>query len=142
MPYNNLFKLLLLLIFFCGVLKKAHGQDTILSQKVNIAFENLTIKEVFKKLEETTDADIAYNSEFLDNSKFSMSFKNKALHEILDSILSSKGLSYAVVGNTITVYKKNNKANESGIKTKSNNYTLSGFVYDKSNKEVLIGATI
>ena len=113
----------------------------LLSKKVTIAFEGLTTQETLAKLERELGISTAYNRRELNNEKVTISFERALLSEVLDGLLTNQSLSYKLIGNTITIFRKGPSKN----KPKPANpekYTISGYVMDAQSKESLIGATV
>lgn len=105
------------------------------SQNKTIKLVDVTIKEALEILEkEYPKVTFAYNANVKElNEKITNKFSNKTLDEILKKILYSNGLSYKRKGEHIVILKKNRRTKK---------YTISGYVYDKSNKETLVGCAV
>lgn len=110
---------------------------TSMAQKITIKFHNTTIKEALHQLEKKTQgSSFSYNNNVKGlHKKVTRTYTNKSIRQVLNDLLHPVKLSYKKVGNTIIIYEtsKNNKQKKQ---------TVSGYVYDKSTGEVLIGATV
>lgn len=114
-------------------------QSTILyGQNISISFENITIKTALKKLDNTISTiDFSFNNELPAlNKNISKNYQNKSLHYILNDLLENLPLQYKKVGKTIAIFENKN------YNSKQTETTISGYVYDESTGEALIGATV
>ncbi len=130
-------------IFFCCVLvmlgaRNGHAQQERLSRSISIAFDAVALEEVIHTLEKETGLSFSFNPNRIDLSR-QVTYKatDKKVNEILREILSLVGLSYEVVEGTV-ILKPQNEA----LEVKKKLVTLSGYLYDASNGEALIGAIV
>lgn len=101
---------------------------------IELQSNNLPIEELFKTIEAQTDYLIVYStSEIRSNFNVSLSKKKAQVSEILDEVLSNRGLKYEFSDNYIILSKSD--------KQQSNKRKISGTVTD-SQGEVIIGANI
>lgn len=126
---------LILVSTFSFCTQQLHAQHNLLSQEVTIAFEDLSLKESLKKLEANTGIETAFNDKEIQNKTITISFEKELLSEVLNALLVNDNLSYKLIGNTVTIFRK-----EAVIVR--NSFTISGYVMDAESKETLIGATI
>ncbi len=139
--------LLSLSFIFCIQLIFAQDDVDLLNQEVTIAFEDLSIKETLTKLEQEVGIATAYNERELDDKKITITFEKELLKEVLNTLLSNENLSYKVIGNTVTIFRKEKEITATKpkqiTKTKpTEKYTLSGYIMDTQSKETLIGASV
>ena len=91
----------LLLVFFLNVHVTLANQ-----QGISISFENTTIKDVFKELNQRAGLKFIYSPRDLnENKKISGSFKNVPFEEILKSILAGSTVTYVIRDNTVIIKK-------------------------------------
>lgn len=125
----------------CIFLSFACGQ----SARVNIQGENISLEEVFKKIEEQTGYKIFYNHDQVDlNRKLTVRLSDASIPQALDQLLPSLKLTYKLVDNTIVLSKKPEKAGQTeGRGTKAGNtaYRVTGLVKDEKG-EPLAGVTV
>jgi len=118
-PFLSL--LFLALLSFCIT---ASAQEDLLNKEITIAFEDISVKESLEKLEKVADVSTAYNELEIADSKVNITFEKELISEVLEALLASDNLTYKVIGNTITVYRKKDKAQkaEASLETKSSEY--------------------
>lgn len=129
---------LLLLLLFLGNL--GFSQE-VLQQEITIAFEDISLKESLKKLEETVGISTAYNERELNDTKISVTFEKELLGEVLNALLTNENLSYKVIGNTVTIFRKE-KQDIPVKKGKLKKHSISGYFMDAHSKETLLGASV
>ncbi len=79
-------------------------------KKLNIEFENKTLKEALGILENKTDYSVIYKDELLNsNQKYSLSSKNKVITGVLDDLLKDENLTYTIKGRVIVILPKDSK---------------------------------
>lgn len=107
------------------------------SQNKTIRFNNITIKEALIILEkEYPSVHLAYNANLNELSeKINKNYHHKTINEILGDLFSSSKIVYKCKGNNIILYKKKRMKN-------NRRYTISGYVYDKTSGETLVGANV
>ncbi|WP_439185382.1 TonB-dependent receptor domain-containing protein [Carboxylicivirga taeanensis] len=105
--------------------------------KITISFDDVSIETALKKLDNLlTETDFSYNSKLPAlKEKVTRSFHSMSLDSVLTDVFKGLPLTYKKVGSTIVIINKK-KENVNGRQT------VSGFVYDKTTGESLIGATI
>jgi len=135
-------RVIIVLLFFC--FQTLNAQTSLLEKEVTIAFEDLSIKESLKKLEVTTGVKTAVNENELEDKKVTISFEKELLADVLNALLVDENLSYKIIGNTIVIFRKENKEVVSNVpKDKpKETLTISGYIMDAESQETLIGATV
>ncbi len=112
----------------------SYSQNNNLNKKISVSFNNITLTDAFVQIEKKSDISFAYNSSLKElKQKITKKYSEKPVNYILDDILKNTSLEYKLIGNKITIYKK---------KQKSSSITISGYIYDTKNGEVLIGCSI
>ncbi len=128
---SNIFFFLL----FIGNTFILSGQS-ILNQKIDVAFKDQSIYACLKKLESISKVTFSYNSNDVKQVKkrISHSYKNQTIRAILSDLFSETNLQFKEIADQITIYSVQQKSNTE--------LSLSGFLIDKQSKEKLIGARI
>ena len=75
---------------FCSMAEIGHTQNA----RVTINKRNATLKEVLNEIESQTDYLFIYNNEVNTNETVSVRAKQKAVSEVLNSMLENKDLNY------------------------------------------------
>ncbi|MDD2493569.1 MAG: SusC/RagA family TonB-linked outer membrane protein [Tissierellia bacterium] len=111
--------------------------------RVTINKRNATLKEVLNEIESQTDYLFIYNNEVNTNEKVSVKAKQKAVSDVLYSILENKDMSYSMEGNHILLSKEGNVNSEEilSIITQQQKKQITGTVVDEAGIPV-IGANI
>ncbi|MFC2137922.1 TonB-dependent receptor [Bacteroidota bacterium] len=130
------------------------------SAKITLNEKDVSIGELFAKIENQTEFDIFYNNDDIDvNETVSIDVENSRIEYILDEILESKDIDYQVVDKHIVLSSKNSEAisaqpssrefNLNSIENRSNKtqvqqqeITVSGTITSKENGEPLPGVNI
>ena len=99
----------------------------------------MSIKAALKKIEKQAEVNFAFGNLTQLDIKINGYYSNKTLQHILEDILHPNGLDFKVVGNNVTIFVSKKKGK---IIEPNPNYSVSGYVYDASTGEVLIGATV
>lgn len=93
-------KLTILIITVCFVHVSAIGH----AQRITLSQKNTTLKQVFKEIRKQTGLNIVWPPEkFNDESKINIAVKNDLLSDVLDRILSVRGLVYTLKHKTIVI---------------------------------------
>lgn len=142
MNYTNIKRLCI--SFFAILLLSAMGiaQEDLLNQEVTIVFDNISMKESLKKLEETSGVSTAYNEREITDDKVTLTFEKELLSDVLDALLANKELDYKVIGETVTIFKSKTYSQKKSLPKSSKKFTISGYIVDGSSKETLIGANV
>src|SRR5690554_4829888 len=104
--------ILLFTCVFCSMAEIGYTQNA----RVTINKRNATLKEVLNEIEKQTDYLFIYNNEINTNEKVSVRVKQKAVSEVLLSLLDEKDLDYSMEGNHILLsVEKNENLNSEEI---------------------------
>lgn len=72
--------------------------------KLELAFEEITIGELFHEIEEQTEFRFAYSNSRLDpTQKVSVNVKDEVLEDLLDNVLKNRNLSYKVIDKYVVI---------------------------------------
>ena len=101
----------LLLVFILGCVTQSYAIETqVLTSRLNIRFENNTLKEVFQKLKDQSEFSFVYKDELISSvNKISGNFKDEKVTDLLDKILQDTGLTYTVNGHAIVIVPSNSE---------------------------------
>lgn len=84
------------LIFIMGVSASVYSQNT----KFTVNYVDITVKEMFDKLESQSEFRFFYNDQFLDlERKVSLNVKDKKMEDILNFLFSSSPVTYKILDN-------------------------------------------
>jgi TonB-linked SusC/RagA family outer membrane protein len=79
-------------------------------QAITISFENHTIKDVFKELNQRSGLKFIYSPlDLNENKRITGSFKNVTLEKILEHVLTGSKVTYVIRDNTIIIKKQQDK---------------------------------
>jgi hypothetical protein len=110
------------------------------SQKITVTVDqNMTLKEVFKQIEDQTAFKFAFTDQINTNQKYfnqKNTYKNIEIKALVNELNKNNSIQFSIVGNNIFVKQKSSKAAAAKKKSK-----LTGQVLDE-NKEPVIGANI
>jgi hypothetical protein len=110
------------------------AQTGILSQKITLKVKKQSMPEILKQIETQAKISINYNLKILPKGKFSLVADNEELSVVLVNLLTPHKLQYSVLYNNYIVIGLQEK--------KVKRYTVSGYVYDDSTGEKIIGASV
>ena len=133
--------ILLFTCVFCSMAKMSYTQNA----RVTINKLNVALKEVLNEIENQTDYLFIYSNEVNTKEKVSVRAKEKAVSEVLNSILKEKDMNYTMEGNHIIlsvleeIGETDNKIVE--IIQQQQKKTITGTIVD-INGEPVIGANI
>lgn len=82
---------------FCAMAETGYSQNA----RVSIDKRNVALKDVLNEIEQQTDYLFIYNNEVNTNQKVSIKTKQKAVSEVLNSLLKEKSINYSMEGNHI-----------------------------------------
>lgn len=121
------------LIFIMGVSASVYSQNT----KFTVNYVDITVKEMFDKLESQSEFRFFYNDQFLDlERKVSLNVKDKKMEDILNFLFSSSPVTYKILDNNrIVIMPKASPV------VHQQDSEISGTVTD-SKGEPLIGVSI
>lgn len=130
---------LLFTCVFCSMAEMSYTQNA----RVTINKRNATLKEVLNEIESQTDYLFIYNDEVNTNNKVSVRATQKAVSEVLNSILDNKDINYSMEGNHILLSKEENISSEelSTLIAQQQKKQITGTVVDESGIPI-IGANI
>lgn len=133
----RIMKLTWLLLF--AALMQVAGANYAQTTKLSLAGKNLTLEEVFEKIEAQSEFSIFYNLQQVDLSKrVDVSFEGEMVDKVLHTVLEGTNLTYSVNNRLIVVHKKDVAP---GIPAAAQQGVLTGKVTDK-NGTTLPGVTI
>ncbi len=124
----KIMKLTWLLLF--AALMQVSGANYAQTTKVNLAGKNLTLEEVFEKIEAQSEFSIFYNLQQVDLSKrIDASFEGELVDKVLASVLEGTDLTYSVNNRLIVVHKKDI---ETGLSSSAQQGAIGGKVTDRN----------
>jgi len=126
------------LVFILGFLIQSYA---VVSQaqtsRLNLQFNNNSLKEVLQILEEQTDFSFIYKEELVNSgNKISGSFKEKEITEVLENVLKNQSLTYMIKGKAIVILPRGQE-----VRAIQQQLTVRGKVTDSSGA-ALPGVTI
>jgi len=120
------------LVFAFSALAQTAGLD----QKVSVNKTSSTIQEVLTELSSNYKLNFSYSNDLVPlQQKVSIKANKWPLREVLNVVLVSKGIRYAVIGSQIILQPERTKKKQVQL-------TISGYVTDAHSGEALAGATI
>ncbi|MBK8806886.1 MAG: carboxypeptidase-like regulatory domain-containing protein [Bacteroidales bacterium] len=144
----------ILLIAFLLVTLVVFSQKSPLGTKVQYHCENESIKNILKELSSQTDLSFSFDSKLFGNKKISISCVDVTVDSLLTLIFHDKNIQYEDVDGVI-VLKRSKKLSDRGFADSKNDdsttlhsqkakeyFTVSGYLRDKQNGEVLIGCVV
>ncbi len=125
---------------FCLFLFFLFGSVHLSAQKVSdknisISVKNEPLKKVLKSIEAQSFITLAYKNETVKGIFVTINLSKVAIETAIEQVLLGTNISYQIRKDKILLFKKKEPLTQ--VK-----YTLSGFISDSSNGEVLIGANI
>ena len=137
----HLRKIPVLCIFFLFISNGIWAQNVNLQQKISISIKELSLKEALDKISREAGVLFSYSNEQInDNQQVSVVVRNMELRAVLDKLFRELDIEYLVVEKQIVLKRKT--PTETEKEEKVTRYTISGYLKDSSNNEVLIGATV
>jgi len=138
---NSLKQILLIIVLLCANFSFAQESD--LSQKIQVNFNNASVKDVIKTLEKETNLNFSYSNRILKNEKTITYSANKSVNDILKDIGEKIQIDFKYIDGQIVVKRAKKKKKEKKPKKKKvEHYTISGFLKDNETGENLISATV
>ena len=129
----------LLLQLFINVASEGQSKRDLLLNFMTITSENpVTVGGVIEQLKSNPKINLSFNKDIIDMSK-RVPLKHKhsySLKNILEAITKATGTQYKTVGKHVIIKKATTKQSQ------SQSHTLSGYVKDKTNGEVLLGVLV
>ncbi len=139
MKYINPIPVFLILFLLMILSQKGAAQENNLDKKITVEFNYHTIKEALDIISQQEAIPFAYNNQKELNKRVAGIYNKISLSAVLDDIFKETTLRYKVIAGIITIYV--DETESKSIPQKKTN-TISGYVYDNSSGEALIGATI
>ena len=101
---NFLMKMKLLFTFFIAGLVSVSAATYSQQVKFNIKVKNVTVKEVFKQIEENSEFVMFYNEDYVDvNRRVSIETENERVEHILDEIFKETDNTYKIYNRQIVI---------------------------------------
>jgi TonB-dependent starch-binding outer membrane protein SusC len=98
---------LLIFVLTALYMNCAFAQDDILSKKINISFENVTLLDALTQLKDNHGVAIAFNSKQKElRTSITQTFENQSIESILKSLLTKSGMDYKLIDNHVVIYEK------------------------------------
>lgn len=123
-----------LVVFLITTAISVTAQTGILSQKITLKVRKQSMPEIFRQIEKAAGVAINYNQKILPQGQFNLNVTNEELSVVLVALLSPHKLNYSVLYNRYIVIGR--------IEKSTPRYTISGYVYDDSSGEKLIGVSV
>jgi len=126
-------------MFVCST--SAFSQKNILDKEIELNTGTTTIGELLKHISEKYEINISYSSKQIpQDKKIEIINQRMKLNELMEYVFRNTNVSYSTSGNHIIL--KHSEENSSKKSNSSGEYTISGYVKDASNGEMLIGASV
>ncbi|HEY1047807.1 MAG TPA: TonB-dependent receptor [Bacteroidia bacterium] len=125
-------------ILFLGLLLLAYSnivvsQSDILGRKISCKIKQKSIPEILKEIESKAGVSFNYNLKIIPDGKYNLNAKNEELNVVLVKLLTPHKLVFSLLyGNYIVINKSE----------KTDKFTISGYVFDETSGEKLIGVTV
>ena len=122
----------LLALFLLGFILQTYASEIQAQSKLNLQFDNLSLKQVFQELENNSDYSFIYQDNIISSNKISGNFNDQTVTDFLDNILKNTGLTYTVKGRTIVILQDGSSTVAqqekvvSGVVTDSTGFPLPG----------------
>jgi hypothetical protein len=121
----------LFLICFLGLTFGSNAQENILSQKISIEFNQLTLPQAFQQMEAKYHIQFSYNPDLIDIEKtIQFIFKKEPLEQVLHILLKDYPVKWVALNNMIILTK--NETNDLEI---AEIYTIKGQVISQSQSK-------
>lgn len=131
------FIIFILFLLFYSI--KGHTQDNMLETRISITFNNNSLKEALVMIGKKGEIAFAYNNLQELNKRISKKYDHVPVSFILNDLFEGTSLKFRVIAGKVTIYSA--KEPDTRVPEKKIQ-TISGYVYDKTSGEPLIGATI
>ncbi len=124
-------------MFFLFCLVWGGYANTLAQHRVSLQLGKTTYKQLFEEIRKQTGCIVMYSDEMLDkNEKVVAEFENVPLEEMLEEVLSSKGLAFEKDGEFVVIMRKNET-----VRQAQKQITVSGRVSD-TNGNPLPGVSV
>ncbi len=130
----------MILVFLC-IGSEGYSQSNLHNTKVTISFKKESLKSVLKKIESKTGVGFVYSNLPVLENKISGNYTDETLHSILANCFEGTNLAFKEIRGKITVYISKD-TRQGSREPNLGNSTISGYVYEKSTGEALIGCTV
>lgn len=128
------FRGFIMAVFMLAFTVKVSANRNVPDDKIQLKIENGTIKEALKEIERQCNFTFIYNDANINvNQVISVSCSGKSIQELLDDILTLRGIKYTFVDNHIVL---------TNASAKQEKRTISGNVKDAETGEGLPGVTV
>ncbi len=149
-PMKYLSRFLCVVTWICLVSPSCvNGQEVILSKKITIPRQNLTVYQALAQVSEKADCLFIYSSEIVDNNrKVRIAANHNTIKEILNGLFEGQDVAYREVGKHILIYRsvKTTGNAESVVvslrKDSVSSMIIRGEVRDKSNLDPIPYASV
>ena len=132
--------LLILALLYISFTIRAQTSDP--DKVITVQYTNTTLEEVLKDITSLTGIKFSYSPQAIPLRRtITYTAENTSTQKILTDIFKQVGIHYEIVGNYM-VLKKNEEEVIVEEPPPVQYYTLSGYITDSTNSEVLIGAAI
>nr|WP_249665380.1 SusC/RagA family TonB-linked outer membrane protein [Mucilaginibacter sp. Bleaf8] len=113
-----------------------------LAQKVTYVQHNASLRQLFSEIRKQTGYNVFWqDAKVNDKLKFEANFRNEALEDVLNEVLSPQALTYAIVNHTVVVKKKEKSLVEK-VTSLFMNVTIVGKVLDAESGKPIPNATV
>lgn len=130
-------KIMFLAFFVIAGLTKVDAADRVAKSRINLKFENATVKSILSSIEKQTDYIFIYNEDVINsNFKRSISVKDASIENVLDILFKGMNVELKIDGRQVYILKKTKQVQEkSPLEPKRN--TVTGVITDERNQTVL-----
>lgn len=139
---KSFYILLINIIAMQLLISKPINSQTLSDVKISIHLDEVSVEEVFKKIESLTDFNFTYNASIKKQKKvISLKIVDGHLRQVLEQIAANISFNFRRINNTIYVIPRGKKESIE-IAEELPDRTIEGKVIDAETGEILIGATI
>lgn len=111
-----IFRIKLLIVFILMGISTVYAADKISRNKINLKFENVTIKCILSSIEKQTDYIFIYNGDVVNsNDKKSIITKNASIESVLDVLFKGMDVELRIDGRQVYILKKTKQFPEKPI---------------------------
>jgi len=111
--------------------------QTDLNKKISLDLDNTSLEKALKKISTEYGVLFSYNPKKISvHTIISKSYSDKAIYDVLNDLLSEIDAEYKVIEGQVVLKKSREHESEQKF------YTLSGYLKDRTNGEVMYGATV
>lgn len=124
-----------MLLVFAVSFSTAMASENLLSERIHLSVENVTLKDALKEIERQSTFTFLYNDASIDvNQTVSVSASELSIKDLLDEILADKGITYTIIDNQIVLTRS--------VERLQNTVTVSGQITDSETGGGLPGVTV